>query len=118
MVMYCGGGLGDDEELRQMRLDGGAASCRRRMRVVTEGGSRFLSLLCNMSAAILPESSTRTLCFSFFTFQMEVNMFMKFTGTKQHNPSAQSTERQAEISQGKSFSPMGSDGEKFLLAVC
>ena len=103
---------------------GEASLCRRRVRDVREGGCRFLSLLCNVSAAILPESSPRALHLSFFTFQMEAkNMSMKFTGTKQHNPSAQSTEWRAEVSQGRSFGPIGENGQKFhslapLLAVC
>lgn len=100
-------------------MDEEAALCR--MRDVQRGRYGLPSLLCHMSAVILPVSSTRPSSLRLFTCHMEGNIFMTFTGAKP-DPSAQSTEQGQEGHEPGASIPQGHMGRSFsltlFLAVC
>lgn len=104
---------------RQVRMDEEAALCR--MSNVKRGRYGLQSLLCHMSAVILPVSSTRPSSLKLLTCQMEVNIFMTFTGAN-HDPLAQSTEQEQEGHEPGASIPQGHMGGSFyltpFLAVC
>lgn len=120
--------LGDGVPWRRpgghLRLETGqdgeeAALCR--MRSVQRGRCRLPSLLCRMSAVILPVSSTRPSSLRLFTCPMEGNIFMTFTGAKP-DPLAQSTEQGQEGHEPGASIPRGHMGRSLsltpFLAVC